>query len=85
MTFNGFNLKRQLLRALGALLLVGAIGSAPTPAVAAPAAGTAIGNQASASYTDASNTPRTVTSNVVTAIVQQVASLTLAQIGRAHV
>ena len=79
MTFNGFNLKRQLLRALGALLLVGAIGSAPTPAVAAPAAGTAIGNQASASYTDASNTPRTVTSNVVTAIVQQVASLTLAQ------
>ena len=79
MTFNGFNLKRHLLRALGALLLVGAIGSAPTPAVAAPAAGTAIGNQASASYTDASNTPRTVTSNVVTAIVQQVASLTLAQ------
>ncbi len=79
MTFNGFNLKRLLSRALGALLLASAIGSAPTSALAAPAAGTAIGNQASASYTDASNTPRTVTSNVVTAIVQQVASLTLTQ------
>ncbi len=79
MTFSGFNLKRLLSRALGALLLAGAIGSVPTTAFAAPAAGTAIGNQASASYTDASNTPRTVTSNVVTAIVQQVASLTLAQ------
>ena len=79
MTFSGFNLKRLLSRALGALLLAGAIGSAPTSALAAPAAGTAIGNQASASYTDASNTPRTVTSNVVTAIVQQVASLTLTQ------
>ena len=79
MTFSGFNLKRLLSRALGALLLAGVVGSAPTTAFAAPAAGTAIGNQASASYTDASNTPRTVTSNVVTAIVQQVASLTLAQ------
>ena len=79
MTFSGFNLKRLLSRALGALLLASAIGSAPTSALAAPAAGTAIGNQASASYTDASNTPRTVTSNVVTAIVQQVASLTLTQ------
>lgn len=42
-----------------------------------PAAGTAIGNQASATYTDASSASRTVTSNVVTAIVQQVAGLTL--------
>ena len=79
MNFNRFDFKRHLFRALGALLLASAIGGAPTPAAAAPAAGTAIGNQASASYTDASNTPRTVTSNVVTAIVQQVASLTLAQ------
>ena len=79
MNFIRLNLKRSLFRAFGALLLAAAVGSAPTPAVAAPAAGTAIGNQASASYTDASNTPRTVTSNVVTAIVQQVASLTLAQ------
>ena len=79
MIFTGFNLKRHLARAIGALALVGIFATAPAPAFAAPAAGTAIGNQASASYTDASNTPRTVTSNVVTAIVQQVASLTLAQ------
>ncbi len=46
-------------------------------AYAAPPAGTSIGNQASATYTDASNVTRTVTSNVVTAIVQQVAALTL--------
>ncbi|WP_211454366.1 beta strand repeat-containing protein [Collimonas antrihumi] len=44
---------------------------------AAPAAGTSIGNQASASYTDGSGTSRTVTSNTVSTIVQQVASLTL--------
>ena len=79
MIFSGFNLKRCLSRAMGALLFAGVIATAPAPAFAAPAAGTAIGNQASASYTDASNTPRTVTSNVVTAIVQQVASLTLTQ------
>lgn len=44
---------------------------------AAPAAGTQIGNQASATYTDDSQTTRTVTSNTVTTVVQQVASLTL--------
>ena len=43
----------------------------------APPAGTSIGNQASATYTDASNTPRSTTSNVATTIVQQVASFTL--------
>ncbi|ARU32416.1 hypothetical protein CAP31_12450 [Sulfuriferula sp. AH1] len=48
-----------------------------TAAWAAPAAGTQIGNQASATYTDDSQTTRTVTSNTVTTIVQQVASLTL--------
>jgi trimeric autotransporter adhesin len=42
-----------------------------------PAAGTKIGNQASATYTDASNTSRTATSNSVFTVVQQVASLTL--------
>jgi trimeric autotransporter adhesin len=46
-------------------------------AYAAPPAGTTIGNQASATYTDASSVTRTVTSNVVTAVVQQVAALTL--------
>ena len=49
----------------------------PAAYAATPAAGTAISNQASASYTDSSNISRTVTSNVVTAIVQQVAALTL--------
>src|SRR5262245_3740741 len=46
-------------------------------AYAAPPAGTSIGNQASATYLDASSTSRTVTSNLVTTIVQQVASFTL--------
>ena len=50
-------------------------------ALAAPPAGTPIGNQASASYLDASATPRTATSNLVTTIVQQVASFTLAADG----
>ena len=44
---------------------------------AAPAAGTQIGNQASATYSDSSLTTRTVTSNTVITVVQQVASLTL--------
>jgi uncharacterized repeat protein (TIGR01451 family) len=46
-------------------------------ATAAPPAGTPIGNQASATYLDSSGTPRTATSNLVTTIVQQVASFTL--------
>jgi uncharacterized repeat protein (TIGR01451 family) len=44
---------------------------------APPLAGTSIGNQASATYTDSSNAPRTATSNTVQTIVQQVAGLTL--------
>ena len=59
--------------ALAIFALVG-LGSA---ALAAPPAGTPIGNQASATYLDASATSRTVTSNLVTTIVQQVASFTL--------
>jgi uncharacterized repeat protein (TIGR01451 family) len=50
---------------------------APTGATAQTAAGTSIGNQASATYTDSSSVSRTATSNVVTTIVQQVASLTV--------
>lgn len=46
-------------------------------AFAAPPAGTSIGNQASASYLDASSTSRTATSNLVTTIVQQVGSFSL--------
>src|SRR5258707_7201284 len=49
----------------------------PTAATAQTAAGTSIGNQASATYTDSSSVSRTATSNVVTTVVQQVASLTL--------
>src|SRR5690349_1522360 len=44
---------------------------------AAPPAGTAIGNQASATYVDDTAVTRTVTSNTVVTIVQQVASFTL--------
>jgi len=47
------------------------------PASAAPLAGTTIGNQAAATYTDASAVSRTATSNTVNTVVQQVASFTL--------
>jgi uncharacterized repeat protein (TIGR01451 family) len=62
-----------VLGLLATLLLVFAAATAE----AAPPAGTPIGNQASATYLDASSTSRTVTSNLVTTIVQQVASFTL--------
>jgi uncharacterized repeat protein (TIGR01451 family) len=58
-------------------MLAIAILLAPIGAQAQTAAGTSIGNQASATYTDSSSVSRTATSNVVTTIVQQVASLTL--------
>ena len=44
-----------------------------------PLAGTSIGNQASATYLDGSNVTRSVSSNVVSTIVQQVAALTITQ------
>lgn len=47
------------------------------PALAAPPAGTTIGNQATATYQDAASNSYTVTSNPVTTVVQQVASVTL--------
>jgi uncharacterized repeat protein (TIGR01451 family) len=59
-----------------ALAMLGAVLVAQ-PAHAAPPAGTPIGNQATATYVDAASTTHTVTSNPVTTIVQQVASLTL--------
>ena len=58
-------------------VLVFALAVVPAAAQTAPLAGTAIGNQASATYTDASNAPRTATSNLVQTIVQQVASFML--------
>ena len=76
------NFPRQLRRLVGGagtcLALTTAVLCWPgSISAASPAAGTAIGNQASATYSDASNASRTVTSNVVTAVVQQVAGLTL--------
>lgn len=58
---------------LGLLLGLSASGTAAAP----PPAGTAIGNQASATYLDSSGISRTVTSNSVQTVVQQVAALTL--------
>ncbi len=66
-----------LLSSLAALLLAG------VAFAVAPPANTSIGNQASATYTDASNTQRTATSNTVVTIVQQVASFTLTTDGQA--
>lgn len=63
-----------VLLMLGALLALGA-GSAH----AAPLAGTAIGNQASASYRDANAVDRITVSNSVSTIVQQVGSATMTQ------
>src|SRR5436190_14408605 len=64
--------RRSVLLGLGLLICgTGVVDSAPPPA------GTSIGNQATATYSDASNTPRSTTSNVAITIVQQVASFTL--------
>ena len=51
-------------------------------AAAAPAAGTVIGNQATATYNDAGGTPRTATSNLVQTTVSQVKSFTLTADGQ---
>jgi uncharacterized repeat protein (TIGR01451 family) len=59
------------------MILAAVVMLAPTSASAQTAAGTSIGNQASATYTDSSSVSRTATSNVVSTIVQQVASLTV--------
>jgi trimeric autotransporter adhesin len=64
------------------VLVAGAIYAlASTNAHAAPPVGTVIGNQATATYTDAGNTPRVATSNQVTITVSQVKSFTLAADG----
>jgi uncharacterized repeat protein (TIGR01451 family) len=59
------------------LLSLAGSGASATP----PPAGTSIGNQASATYTDSSGVSRTVTSNSVQTVVQQVAALTLTASG----
>lgn len=58
-------------------VVVGGLAIMPAAYAAAPNAGTNISNVASASYTDASNTSRTVTSNEVKTTVLQVASFLL--------
>jgi len=72
--------RRRIQTMLGltlAALAVAACAGLTAVAVAAPPAGTTIGNQATATYTDAASNSYTVTSNPVTTIVQQVAGLTL--------
>lgn len=64
-------------RMFGIFLLLTLLVFAPRWAEAAPAAGTRIGNQASATYTDSSQSSRTVTSNTVSTVVQQVAAVVL--------
>src|SRR6267142_1155285 len=67
---NGALLILMLILSISALL-------SPRSAYAQTAAGTSIGNQAAATYTDSSSVSRISTSNLVTTVVQQVASLTL--------
>lgn len=67
---------RKAVKTVGFLLLAFLLLTTRT-AMAAPAAGTSIGNQASATYSDGSLVTHTVTSNSVVTIVQQLASLSL--------
>ncbi|HEY4282478.1 MAG TPA: hypothetical protein VGM62_05385, partial [Chthoniobacterales bacterium] len=80
------NCRKLMAKSTGwpaAILLFGCFIGALTYA-AAPPANTSIGNQATATYTDSSNTQRTVTSNTVVTIVQQVASFTLTTDGQSR-
>jgi uncharacterized repeat protein (TIGR01451 family) len=66
------------VKKLVALVLAGALSLlASALSHAAPAAGTVIGNQATATYNDAGGTSRTATSNLVQTTVTQVKSFTL--------
>lgn len=68
----------SVLRSLAVAALLATTGIAGFgTANAAPLAGISIGNQASATYSDASAIVRTATSNTVSTIVQQVAALNL--------
>ena len=67
--------------ALSTLLSCGLFAAPAAHALTAAPAGAVIGNQASATYSDASAVSRTVTSNTVVTTVQQVGSLTLAAPG----
>jgi uncharacterized repeat protein (TIGR01451 family) len=72
--------RRRLSSPLGvalAALAIAACAGLGAVAFAAPPAGTTIGNQATATYSDAAANSYTVSSNSVTTVVQQVAGLTL--------
>ena len=74
------SMRRRVALPIGRLctaVLVLTLAAFGSPAHAAPPAGTTIGNQATATYTDAASNSYTVNSNPVTTVVQQVASLTL--------
>ena len=76
--------RRRTMRAALAVLVASLAALAmlvPGTAFAAPAVGTVIGNQATATYNDAGGTPRTATSNLVTTTVSQVKSFVLAANG----
>jgi uncharacterized repeat protein (TIGR01451 family) len=68
---------KRALMILTLLLAVVAALLSPGGVKAQTAAGTSIGNQAAATYTDSSSVSRFATSNLVTTVVQQVASLTV--------
>jgi uncharacterized repeat protein (TIGR01451 family) len=76
------HLKRRFFRSFGkaatTFLTIAALINWNTQG-ALPPAGTSIGNQASATYKDASGVERTATSNEAITIVQQVAAFTLTQ------
>ncbi len=76
-TTGAFRRLATLRHGVLALVTAAAFAWTATAAHAAPPAGTSIGNQASATYLDASGTSRSVPSNLVTTIVLQVASFTL--------
>jgi uncharacterized repeat protein (TIGR01451 family) len=73
-------IRRRVATSFGRTLIalaISALAGLGAVAHAAPPAGTTIGNQATATYTDAASNSYIVSSNPVTTIVQQVASLTL--------
>ncbi|MDB5816771.1 MAG: hypothetical protein JWQ11_411 [Rhizobacter sp.] len=70
-----------MFSAMSIVLFIGCLALVATTARAATPAGSIIGNQASATYSDPSAVTRTVTSNQVVTTVRQVSSLTLTASG----
>jgi uncharacterized repeat protein (TIGR01451 family) len=77
MMFKHSTLPKMNQLAASIALVVGGLTLMPAAYAASPAAGTNISNVATASYTDGTNTSRTVTSNSVNTVVLQVASFDL--------